>query len=138
MTVSYRLSEIAERLGGRVLGRADTCVSQVATLEAAQPAHISFLTNSRYRAQLGSTKAGAVILGEADADATSLPRIISANPYAYFARVSALLNPLPQVEPGIQSAGSHRCRRHDRPYGQHRGDCGDRRGGKDRRTQRGR
>ncbi|MGA8862673.1 MAG: UDP-3-O-(3-hydroxymyristoyl)glucosamine N-acyltransferase [Gallionella sp.] len=101
MTVSYRLSEIAERLGGRVLGRADTCVSQVATLEAAQPAHISFLTNSRYRAQLDSTKAGAVILGEADAEATGLPRIISANPYAYFARVSALLNPLPQVEPGI-------------------------------------
>ncbi|MCG6934189.1 MAG: UDP-3-O-(3-hydroxymyristoyl)glucosamine N-acyltransferase [Gallionella sp.] len=101
MTVSYRLSEIAERLGGRVLGRAETRISQVATLEAAKPEHISFLTNSKYRAKLDLTRAGAVILGEADAEATGLPRIISDNPYAYFARVSALLNPMPEVKPGI-------------------------------------
>jgi len=42
-----------------------------------------------------------VILSESDADATDLPRIISDNPYAYFAKVSALLNPLPEVVPGI-------------------------------------
>jgi len=42
-----------------------------------------------------------VILGEADAEATDLPRIISDNPYAYFARVSALLNPLPEARPGV-------------------------------------
>jgi UDP-3-O-[3-hydroxymyristoyl] glucosamine N-acyltransferase len=101
MTVSYRLSEIAERLGGRILGRAETRICQVATLEAAMPEHISFLTNSKYRAQLARTRAGAVILGEADAEATGLPRIISDNPYAYFARVSALLNPAPKVKPGI-------------------------------------
>jgi UDP-3-O-[3-hydroxymyristoyl] glucosamine N-acyltransferase len=104
MTVSYRLSEIAARLGGRVLGHADACVSQVATLETAQPGQISFLTNSKYRAQLAGTKAEAVILGEADADATGLPRIISDNPYAYFAKVSALLNPLPEARPGIHPA----------------------------------
>lgn len=101
MTVSYRLTEIAARLGGRVLGSAETRVSQVATLDTAQPGQISFLTNSKYRAQLASTQAGAVILGEADAEATGLPRIISDNPYAYFAKVSALLNPLPEARPGI-------------------------------------
>lgn len=101
MSVSYRLSEIAARLGGRVLGQSEACISQVATLETAQPAQISFLTNSKYRAKLASTKAGAVILGEADADATELPRIISDNPYAYFAKVSAMLNPLPEAKPGI-------------------------------------
>jgi UDP-3-O-[3-hydroxymyristoyl] glucosamine N-acyltransferase len=101
MTVSYRLSEIAARLGGRVLGRDETRISQVATLETAQAAQISFLANSKYRAKLAGTKAGAVILGEADADATELPRIISDNPYAYFAKVSAMLNPLPEAKPGI-------------------------------------
>ena len=101
MTVSYRLSEIAAQLGGRVLGHAEACISQVATLETAQSAQISFLANSKYRTQLASTRAGAVILGEADADATALPRIISDNPYAYFAKVSALLNPLPEAKPGI-------------------------------------
>lgn len=104
MTVSYRLSEIAARLGGRVLGDAEVRITQIATLEYAKSGQISFLTNSKYRAQLASTQAEAVILSEADADATELPRIISNNPYAYFARVSALLNPLPEVVPGVHPA----------------------------------
>jgi UDP-3-O-[3-hydroxymyristoyl] glucosamine N-acyltransferase len=101
MTVSYRLSEIAAQLGGRVLGDAGVRITQIATLEAAQPDQISFLTNSKYHAQLAGTRAGAVILAEADADSTGLPRIVSDNPYAYFARVSALLNPSPEIRPGI-------------------------------------
>jgi len=101
MSVSYRLSEIAAKFGGRILGNAEVRISQIATLEAAQPDQISFLTNSKYRAQLAGTRAGAVILAKADADATGLPRIVSENPYAYFARVSALLNPLPEARPGV-------------------------------------
>jgi UDP-3-O-[3-hydroxymyristoyl] glucosamine N-acyltransferase len=101
MTASYRLSEIAAKLGGRVLGDAEVRISQIASLEAAQHDQISFLTNSKYRAQLAGTRAGAVILAEEDADSTGLPRIVSDNPYAYFARVSALLNPLPEARPGI-------------------------------------
>ena len=101
MTVLYSLAEIAAQLGGRVLGNANVRVTQISTLERARENQISFLTNSKYRAQLASTKAGAVILGEEDADASELPRIISDNPYAYFAKVSALLNPLPQVIAGV-------------------------------------
>ncbi|MBI2285955.1 MAG: UDP-3-O-(3-hydroxymyristoyl)glucosamine N-acyltransferase [Nitrosomonadales bacterium] len=101
MAISYRLADIAAQLGGRVLGDTEVRISQIATLERAQPGQISFLTNSKYRAQLAGTKAGAVILGESDADATALPRIVSHNPYAYFAKVSALLNPLPEARPGV-------------------------------------
>jgi len=101
MVASYTLTEICAQLGGRVLGDGAVCISQISTLENANSAQISFLTNSKYHAQLVTTLAGAVILGEADADATDLPRIISANPYAYFAKVSALLNPVPEVKPGV-------------------------------------
>lgn len=101
MNISYRLADIAAQLGGRVLGDGEVRVAQVATLENAQAHHISFLTNSKYRAQLANTRAGAVILGESDAGATDLPRIVSDNPYAYFAKVSALLNPLPEARPGV-------------------------------------
>jgi len=66
MNISYRLADIAAQLGGRVLGDAETRISQIATLEKAQSNHISFLTNSKYRTQLAGTKAGAVILGVAD------------------------------------------------------------------------
>ena len=101
---SYRLAEIVARFGGRLLGNAEVRVQQIATLDSAGKNHISFLSNSKYRAQLDATQAGAVILGEANAEDTALPRIVCDNPYAYFARVSALLNPLPQVEPGIHAS----------------------------------
>jgi UDP-3-O-[3-hydroxymyristoyl] glucosamine N-acyltransferase len=104
MNKPYCLADIAALLGGRVLGDGTVRIAQIATLEMARPHHISFLTNSKYRAQLADTMAGAVILGEADADATSLPRIISDNPYAYFAKVSALLNPLPEARQGVHPA----------------------------------
>lgn len=104
MALTYTLAEIAARLGGRVMGNAEVRISQISTLERATSTQISFLTNSKYRAQLANTQAGALILGEADADATELPRIISANPYAYFARVSALLNPFPEINPGIHAS----------------------------------
>jgi len=104
MNISYRLADIAVQLGGRVLGDAEVRISQVATLEKARPDQISFLSNNKYRAQLAHTRAGAVILGETDAQATCLPRIVSDNPYAYFARVSALLNPLPEAAPGVHPA----------------------------------
>jgi len=101
MTEFFSLSEIVAQLGGRLLGDTGVRIAQIATLEHARPEQISFLTNSKYRAQLANTRAGAVILGETDAEATGLPRIISDNPYAYFARVSALLNPLPEAKPGV-------------------------------------
>lgn len=102
--MDYSLAEIAARLGERVVGDAEVRISQVATLEHASSKQISFLTNSKYRTQLDNTRAGAVILGEADAQASNLPRIISQNPYACFARVSALLNPLPESVSGVHAS----------------------------------
>ncbi len=98
---TYRLDDIAELLGGQVMGDGSVVIDQISTLDAATSSQISFLTNSKYRAQLAHTKAGALILSAADVDVTELPRIISDNPYAYFAKVSALLNPLPQAPQGI-------------------------------------
>ncbi|MFY9261058.1 MAG: UDP-3-O-(3-hydroxymyristoyl)glucosamine N-acyltransferase [Gallionella sp.] len=102
--MAYTLVEIAAQLGGQVLGDGNVCIEQVATLEKAQAQHISFLTNRKYQSQLATTHAGALILGAADADASDKPRIIADNPYAYFARVSALMNPLPQPAVGIHPA----------------------------------
>lgn len=101
---AYRLADIVAHFGGSVLGEADTAVSQVATLGNAQAGHITFLASGKYRAQLAATCAGAIIVGEADADATSIPRIVCDNPYLYFAKVSTLLNPLPPMLPGIHAS----------------------------------
>ena len=98
---AYRLADIAARFGGQVLGDAGVLIHQIATLESAQDGHLSFLASSKYRAHLAATQASAVIVGVADAAATQLPRIVVDNPYLYFAKVSAFLNPPPPVVPGI-------------------------------------
>lgn len=102
--VAHRLADIVALYGGRVLGDAATEVVQVATLEHAKAGNIAFLTNAKYRSQLEATGASAVIVGETEAEATALPRIVCDNPYAYFAKVSALLNPQPQAKPGIHAS----------------------------------
>ena len=101
---SYSLREIKERFGGEIAGDPGVEVREVATLETASPAAIAFLANERYLPQLKTTRAGAVILGAAAREATRLPRIVCANPYAYFARVSNLLNPLPAPRPGVHAS----------------------------------
>jgi UDP-3-O-[3-hydroxymyristoyl] glucosamine N-acyltransferase len=100
---SYTLREIAERFGGEVIGDPAARVTQVATLENARPDTITFLANERYLPQLKATRAGAVILGAALREATALPRLVCANPYAYFARVSGLLNPSRQPDSGTHA-----------------------------------
>ncbi|MDD2701065.1 MAG: UDP-3-O-(3-hydroxymyristoyl)glucosamine N-acyltransferase [Sideroxydans sp.] len=98
---SYSLADIVARFGGQVLGDETTEVSQIATLEKAGQGHIAFLANAKYRKQLEDSHASAVILGEADAELTQRPRIIAANPYSYFAKLSAFLNPLREYAPGV-------------------------------------
>lgn len=99
--VAYSLGQIINLLGGELIGDADIQVNQVAPLSTAHTGQISFLTNSKYRRQLLSCQASAVIVGLAEREATNLPRIMSDNPYAYFAKVSALLNPQYVEQPGI-------------------------------------
>jgi UDP-3-O-[3-hydroxymyristoyl] glucosamine N-acyltransferase len=101
---SYSLREIKERLGGEISGDPGTEVSWVATLESAAPGSIAFFANDRYLSQLKATRASAVIVGESMRNATRLPRIVCANPYAYFARVSALLNPASSPRPGVHAS----------------------------------
>ena len=95
------LAEIVERLGGELVGNPEVTIRQVATLESAGPGDIAFLARGRYRPQLRATRATAVILLHAERGATAVPRILCDDPYLYFARVSALLNPPQEVEPGI-------------------------------------
>lgn len=95
------LGSLAEQLGAELIGPRDLAIRRVATLEEAGPDDISFLASRQYRPLLATTRAGAVILGGVDRDATQLPRLVSRNPYALFARVSALLNPGDPSQPGV-------------------------------------
>ncbi len=106
--VAFSLADIAALLGGDVLGDDQTLIRQVATLASAGEGEIGFLANMKYKSQLQSTRASAVIVSPDCADLLDRPRIVTANPYAYYARVATLLNPpvaqLPGIHPSAVSA----------------------------------
>ncbi len=107
--LEFSLAEIAARLGGDVLGDPETRISRVATLASAGSGAIAFLANPKYRSQLASTAAEAVILPANAAAETERPCIVTRNPYAYYARVAALLNPPAEIVPGIHPSAQIAC-----------------------------
>lgn len=104
--IAFSLSDIAAQLGGDVLGDAQTRIRQVATLASAGAGEIAFLANLKYRNQLQTTRASAVIVALDFAGAVDLPRIVTRNPYAYYARLATLLNPRPAAVAGVHPTAS--------------------------------
>ena len=103
MKAQYSLREIVSKLGGELVGDGDVVITRVASLSNAEAGQISFLTDSKYKSQLTRTRASAIILAPDNQGATDLPCIVTDNPYAYFARISELLNPASAVEPGVSA-----------------------------------
>lgn len=110
--MSIRLGKLVERLGGQLIGDADTEVSGIAPLDGATASHITFLSNPKLRAQAAKTQAAALILSAADDTVVSSAykgaRIVTDNPYAYFARAAQLFaeqKAIPRV-PGIHASAS--------------------------------
>lgn len=104
--IMLTLADIAARLGGDVLGEQQTIICRVAPLDAAGPGEITFLASRKYRNQLQTTGAAAVILAPDSADAFNGPRIVTANPYAYYARVATLLNPASHGISGVHASAT--------------------------------
>lgn len=101
MSAQYSLLEIVSKLGGELIGDGTLVVSSVASLASANSGQISFLSSAKYRSQLANTKASAIVVNVENRDATALPRILTENPYAYFAKLSTLLNPRSTHTPSI-------------------------------------
>jgi len=104
--MSYSLAEIVTRFGGELLDDDGIRVVGVAPIERAGPDEIAFVSQAKYLRDAASSGAGALILPPEGRDSSRCPRIVTANPYLYFAHVSALLNPVPLAAPGIHPAAS--------------------------------
>src|SRR5882672_3717114 len=102
--MTVRLGELAVRFGCQLRGDPELGVEAVSTLEAARPGTVTFLANARYRKFLPATRATAVILEPAYAEECPGAALLSANPYAIYARVAALLHPAPQAPAGVHAS----------------------------------
>jgi UDP-3-O-[3-hydroxymyristoyl] glucosamine N-acyltransferase len=100
----FSLGELAVRFGLELNGEPSLRVSRVATLSHADPGSLSFLANTRYRRQMESTRATAVLVGPENAAACPVAALIDPNPYLAYARIADLLHPQAPSEPGIHAS----------------------------------
>lgn len=97
-----KLSEVAEKVGGRFEGNGDADIRGVAGITEAGDGDISFIANPRYAAEAAATKAAAVIVPEDWNSACSVSLIRAKNPDEAFAKVAALFfTPPPRPATGI-------------------------------------
>ncbi len=104
--MAWTLERLATELGAELSGGDPGAeIGSVATLDEAAPGQLSFLANPKYRPQLATTRATAVLV------APGIPvdgpaALVVPDPYLAFARAVALLHPEPRPEPGV-APGAH-------------------------------
>lgn len=110
LSIERLAQEVGRRCDGalvaRILGDGGRAICGVGTLEEAGADQLGFLANPRYRRAAAATRAGALVLSEADRQAlfpdgsgTSVLIVCDA-PYAWFAFAAQVLAPPDPVEPG--------------------------------------
>jgi UDP-3-O-[3-hydroxymyristoyl] glucosamine N-acyltransferase len=97
----FNLGDLAVRFGLGLRGEPSLRVSRVATLSHAGAGSLSFLANPRYRKQMESTRATAVLVGPENAAGCPVAALIDPNPYLAYARIADLLYPQAPFAPGI-------------------------------------
>ncbi len=101
MPGDYSLGELAVRFGLGLRGEPDLRVSRVATLSHAGRGALSFLANPRYRRQMASTRATAVLVSAEHVVDCPVAALIDPNPYLAYARIAELLHPQAPPAAGV-------------------------------------
>jgi len=86
---SKTLQQLADHVGGKIIGDPDIAINSVAGLDNAKAGDISFLTNAKYEPKLKGTQASAVIVAEeAKTDAALL---VAEDPYYALQQIVVLM-----------------------------------------------
>ena len=104
MTTAFSLQQLAEKIGAEVVGDDSMIITAVATLASAKPGQIAFLANEKYRSQVDSTAASAIIVAPNVTVPGHLAALRVGNPYAGFARIAQLLDNTPNPAQGIDAS----------------------------------
>lgn len=84
------VKEIADYVGGKVIGNESVVITGAATLDTAGPGQITFLSNPKYTARVTATQASAVLV--AVPVNTNAVQIVTEDPYYAFMQVVVLLH----------------------------------------------
>ena len=96
-----RLKEIAETVGGKVIGDGETIITGISGIKEAKKGDITFVANRKYFSLAEKTKASAIIVSP-DITNSSHPLIQVENPSLAFSKIISSTGPQPiQFSPGI-------------------------------------
>ena len=104
--MSWCVRSLAERLGLSWHGDGEVALERAASLESADARSLGFAVPGTAAERIATSRAGAIIVAEGDADAARCTVLISERPYVDYARASQLLHPLPSVCAGIAPGAS--------------------------------
>lgn len=96
----HRLGDLAERVGGRVIGDPQRVITDVRPLETADRDHLSVLHNPRYANQARASGAGAILVRE-DVGLTDRDLLVHDQPYLALAQILEIVHPAPRPAPGV-------------------------------------
>ncbi|WP_225639149.1 UDP-3-O-(3-hydroxymyristoyl)glucosamine N-acyltransferase [Candidatus Profftia sp. (ex Adelges kitamiensis)] len=94
---SIRLVDLAQQLNAALYGNKDIIITGIASMHSAKSHHITFLSNSRYRKELSTCNAGAVVLTKDDLSFCSKKSaaLVVKNPYVTYALMAQIMDTTP-------------------------------------------
>ena len=95
------LKEIADYLGADLFGDGEARITGINSLQQATEDEITFLANPRYKKQLDSTAASAVIMRPVDRDTYQGALLAVDDPYLSYARLTKLFDNQPVAAAGV-------------------------------------
>ena len=98
------LGELATVLELELRGDASRPIRRLATLDAATPDDLSFVSEKKHLSKLDDTRAGAVILHPDWVESWSGCALLSDTPYVAFARATRIFDNHPQANGGVHDA----------------------------------
>ena len=97
----YTASELAQRVGARVIGDGAVPITGLASIDRAGPGDLAHLSSSAWRDLLTVCRASAVIVAAADADRVPGTALVVDSPYLAYARLSHLFDRAPALAEGV-------------------------------------
>jgi len=98
--LALTLREIADSVGGEVIGNGQALITGINSLEEASHGAISFFADPRYKKSIKKTKASALLVSRVT-DLFQGPQVVVPNPTLAYAKVASLFAPSAPAFPGI-------------------------------------
>ena len=89
---SFKLSEISDFLEGQLFGEGSKTVSEIKSLSEADKGSISFFYSKKFRKDLETTSASAVLVSKEYIEHCHVDYILVSNPHEYYAILTQLFS----------------------------------------------